>query len=230
MDTIGELDLVAASFHVGPIIITVIATLFLYIGLRRPAQVGRGWLVAAVLLLVLVVAWVVYLTNDFFPSAGWLFAPTVAIFGAASGISAALVLVSVLPGRRKWAALGVGVVFPLLVLLATQARVPPTEAEIAVAEQQRNAQRLVDLLNRYYELNDSYPDSLQALVPDYTLTLPDTPAAGETGWLYQGGGEDFVLGYRSELRSGTPVCLYTAGAPQWECAPDAWGPFAPPDE
>jgi hypothetical protein len=226
----SDLLLINAALYIAPVLLTLGAAALLYVGLRRPQRVV--WWAAGSSLLVLAgfAVWVYALARERYPAMGWYYAPNLALLATATAISAALVLGLTLQGRRKLAALGIGLLFPLVLLGAYMAGSAPSQAEIAIAQQERSTVLLVEELARYYGQNGNYPQSLDALVPVYLPELPEAPASQEVGWLYQGGGDDFVLGYPDYLRGTAAeplVCLYSPDTPQGVCALGNWGPFEP---
>lgn len=225
-----DLLLINAALYIAPVLLTLVAAALLYVGLRRPQQVV--WWAAGGSLLVLAgfAVWVYALARERYPAMGWYYAPNLALLATATAISAALVLGLTLQGRRKLSALGIGLLFPLALLGAYMAGSAPSQTEIAVAQQERNAVLLVEELARYYGQNGDYPQSLDALVPTYLPELPDAPTTQGVGWLYQSGDEDFVLGYPDYLRGTAEeplVCLHSPEVPQGACMAGNWGPFEP---
>jgi hypothetical protein len=59
------------------------------------------------------------------------------------------------------------------------------------------AARVNQAIERYYQDYGRYPESLDALTPNYVLFLPAPVVVGNAGWCYQGGENYYRLGYVS---------------------------------
>ena len=59
------------------------------------------------------------------------------------------------------------------------------------------ASRVDQAIESYYHDYGHYPESLEALTPNYLLFLPAPVVVHNAGWCYQGGGDHYRLGYVS---------------------------------
>jgi hypothetical protein len=60
---------------------------------------------------------------------------------------------------------------------------------------ERRAERVDAAIERYYQTNGRYPESLTELTPRYLLILPPPVVVRLGGWCYQGGQDYYRLGY-----------------------------------
>ena len=97
-----------------------------------------------------------------------------------------------------------------------------------------NAQAIIEALEHYHADNDTYPASLEGLVPAHLQELPEAVTTRGMGWLYTAAEDEYALGYWYDpYKDWTSVCLYTSTNDEWKCGrchiyePDCWGPFTP---
>jgi hypothetical protein len=205
-----------------PALCTALAAFLLHRGLASPRLLGRWFLFASLLLLILIGSSILFAAVR--AEDGGLFAFIFALPITATAVGAAIWLALTLPSWHKLAAVGIGLLFPMLLMLSIQLLATPAPETIT----RQHGDVLIQALERYAHTTGSYPDQLTDLVPTYLPTIPEATTTQGTGWLYHGAAQQFILGfwYWPEKYSSW-VCLHQSGHVGWECRYDNWGPFSP---
>ena len=71
-------------------------------------------------------------------------------------------------------------------------------------------------LDSFYKINNSYPDSLQLLIPHYISALPKQVNAYALGYTMVDSGNSFSLGF-NYTGPGVNKCIYTPEK-KWSCS------------
>lgn len=92
----------------------------------------------------------------------------------------------------------------------------------------RNADMIVQALYAYRSAMGTFPTTLSELEPAHLEIIPRARTTQETGWLFEGSDDHFVLGYwYGPDKFGSTICLFRSSMPAWECQHNGWGPFPP---
>jgi len=205
-----------------PVACTALATFLLHRGLASSRPLARWFLLASLLLLIVIGSSILFAAVR--AEDDGLFAFIFAVPVTATAVGAAIWLALSLPSWRKLAAVALGVLFPMLILLSIQLLATPAPETIT----RQHGDVLIQALKRYAQTTGSYPDHLTDLVPTYLPAIPEATTTQGTGWLYRGTAQQFILGfwYWPEKDSSW-VCLHQSDGVEWECKYDNWGPFSP---
>jgi hypothetical protein len=84
-----------------------------------------------------------------------------------------------------------------------------------VAHTIQEATPIIQALEDYYQEHETYPSSLQTLVPGYLSHIPPTKIRwGTESFWYEPGTHRFSLMFLGHVMS---ICSYTSERPTWEC-------------
>lgn len=138
--------------------------------------------------------------------------------GTHAAIAAGMFMALSLQGRRRLGGILFAVLTPLLLLWAFN-----TGWDVSYHDMtERRAERITRALEQYREREESYPGSLQDLVPRHLLWVPQPLIFAGEGWCYEGSGGEYRLAavYR-EHWGMSPMSVRT-----YAQAGDAQGPWA----
>lgn len=139
------------------------------------------------------------------------------LFGSIVIFFSGIVLLTVLPGKRKW--VGVLVIIILPTLYISSVFLGDHFSKI-----NRDRDAVVKAINKYHVQNGIYPESLDELVPEYIEDLRSPLTTW--GWLYLAETDQFSFGYVDWIdKMGYSVCVYSSYIPEWDCLPNETGPF-----
>lgn len=203
-----------------PYLITGVAGLLMRSGLQASLGISRGTLIISILLL----GAVCFLVADF--ASYGLLAVVFALFMAFTTTVVAVIvgiwLERSLKGKRRVAALFVGIIFPIGLFLSVQ--IGDSYSPEGLTKQ--HGEQAVQALDQYRRNVGTYPASLSQIAPTYLPVVPEALTTQGTGWLYTATQESFTLGYwYYPDKMGALVCLYGSQNRNWDCDPDNWGPF-----
>ncbi len=202
----------------GPAILTAIAAFVLQRQLGGPASLSPGKLGVGVIVLVLACCWPIAMTV--LDGIGGAVAFIEALIAVSVAVIAALWLLWSLNGRRKIAALLIGILFPASLFVGMRIGANYTPDSVI----QRKGAVIAQALNQYRASHGKYPESLDELVPEY---LADLKQPGTIwGWLYTATEKEFTLGYVYWVdKFGYSVSVFGSNKPEWTYLSNTTGPF-----
>ncbi|MEP7285138.1 MAG: hypothetical protein ABI947_05145 [Chloroflexota bacterium] len=131
-------------------------------------------------------------------------------------LSAALILLVFLPGKRKLFAGVIVLTIPISIWLSIE--VGSTFSPDAIIEQ--DARTIAQALVQYHSVYKTYPKTLKELVPQYIANLHEPTTLW--GWVYKTTEDTFFIGYVTYIdRDGYSLCYWSLESSQnslkWDC-------------
>jgi hypothetical protein len=184
------------TIGLGMLLTIFLPSALLYTSLRDGAEPDRRkvfWRIVLAVLLIGGSAYMVYWDAMWSSALSRVFEDHLPFAQFLLSVMAGTALALALSGWRRLA----GLVFVLVVCtVAIQALLWGWNAS-ALALTERRAERVNAAIERYYQANGRFPESLVELTPRYLLYLPPPVVVRLGGWCYQGGQDFYRLGYVS---------------------------------
>jgi hypothetical protein len=146
------------------------------------------------------------------------------------GIGSAMLMAWSMPRRQLWAAVLFALIVPIVLLEARDLGTyddDHTWGTTPIITTERRADRIDNAIQRYYEKNNEYPQTLRGLTPRYLLYIPNPYIIPGLNWCYEGGIDHYRFGYvyRQYFSAPASVRIHsTAGEPSdanWGCQDEA---------
>jgi hypothetical protein len=152
------------------------------------------------------------------------------------GIGSAMLMAWSVPRKRLW----VSILFALTVPFVLQQSHNAANYEKdhkwgtkPTLTTERRAEKIDNAIQRYYEKNNEYPQTLNDLTPRYIFYIPNPYIIPGLDWCYEGGADHYRFGYvyRQSFSSPASVRIHSsAGEPSetnWGCEDQA-EPYSAP--
>jgi hypothetical protein len=136
---------------------------------------------------------------------GWLF---LWFITSIIGIGSAILMAWSIPRNRIWVAVLFALTVPLVMQEAQNLGTYDSNnnwGTTPIITTERRADRIEKAIQRYYERNNEYPQSLSDLVPLYILYIPNPFIIPGQDWCYQGGSNYYRFGYVYRKIFSTPA-------------------------
>ncbi len=192
-----------------PIVLTISAAILLWLGLRK---LKPNYLLVTVSVGLLLVACGSIASLSASDGLGGAVAFMLSVYTTIVALTAGLLLLISLRGRRKLMALIIALVYPAgLFACAIIANDYSPEAL-----SRKYADVIGQQLDQYHSDKGQYPTELAELVPVYLDDLREPKSLW--GWLYKATQDEFTLGYVNWVDWwGCDVCVYTSDQRTWDC-------------
>jgi len=189
-----------------PIAIVILSAWFFFKALSTKEEVDWKRIIFGSLTIAVLYAWLL-----FAPSLGYLSGLFEFLFASGTSILAGIFLVGFLPSYRKLFSLILIIVSPIIMYLCIDIGLYYSPTSII----ERNGEELAVALETYNFDNDSYPENLEDLVPNY---IEDVKSPNTIwGWLYKLDGDEYILGYVYYVgKMGYSLQIYRPSNPEWE--------------
>jgi len=205
-------------YLLGCIALTVGAALLLWRALRADARIDIRLIVGAVCLLGL--SCILVGSISFLGLAASVIADSVSTWTAFAAFITGACLVFTLKGKRRLAAIFIGLIYPAALFLSS-ALGYQRSPEAAL---QHYGGIIVEKIDQFHADRGYYPGRLDDLVPAYLDDLRPPPNAW--GWLYTGGQTQFSLGYLYGTDViGYSMCGFSSSRRTWRCRTNSAGLF-----
>jgi hypothetical protein len=192
-----------------PAAIVIITALLFYLGLRNPSKTNALSISIGVSLLVPIAVWIIGVSDA--SEGSNQNALLIALITTFAAIASAIALFARLKEHHKAAALGLGIFFPMILLIGVYTGSKSTPEFRAMA----NGRTLVAALNQYHADNGAYPQALDELTPRYMMHVNSSRWDGN--WHYNVVDGEFRLGtIVLWLRAGNLIYFYSSEVGEWE--------------
>jgi len=164
---------------------------------------------------------------------GWIF---LWITTSTIGIGSAMLMAWSMPRKHIWAAILFALTVPIVLVgafnLANYDENHKWGTKPTIMTEQR-ADKIENAIQRYYKVNNEYPQTLNDLTPKYLLYIPNPYIIPGQDWCYEGGTNYYLFGYvyreffssPASVRIRSSASTGEASNANWDCQipPEAIG-------
>jgi len=158
---------------------------------------------------------------------GWVF---LWLTSSTIGIGSAMLMSWSMPRKRLWVSILFALAVPVVLIQARNManyESDHTWGTKPIITTEHRAEKIDKAIQRYYERNGEYPQTLSDLTPWYLLYIPNPYIIPGLDWCYEGGPDHYRFGYVYRQYFSTPASVKiqsSAGEPSdadWNCQNDA---------
>ena len=158
---------------------------------------------------------------------GWVF---LWLTSSTVGIGSAMFMSWSMPRKRLWISIFFALAVPIVLVQARNVAnydIDHTWGTKPVITTERRAEMIDKAIQRYYERNGEYPQTLGDLTPWYLLYIPNPYIIPGLDWCYEGGTDHYRFGYVYRQYFSVPASVKiqsSTGEPSdahWSCQDDA---------